>query len=344
MATPKDPRTNLTSEELDAKIDELTSHLHHSRYLEAAEQAARLWELGVRDLRILGARLYGPFLERGLGALPEMFQRITATLTQELDEFGPQRKKIEVADSAIAWLLSAVYKQLLFHQQQKDERWQQMTSPAQRGALREALSGLGEVNAALTTIVKRPRSLGAVHRTEECLYAVSRAMGPEPPPEPPAPPAPPAEEEPKDRSLSPPSEPAPPAEEEPKDRSLSPPAEPEEPAALPQVQVRAPGAPPIVLEATPALLLLLRKLAAVETLIAREDFTRAAVVVSDVQDALEHFDPRDYFPRLFSSYSSLLARHMESIEPCLEGLESRSGKALQQLLQVDLDGFLQGGK
>ena len=55
MATPKDPRTNLSSEELDAKIDELTSHLHHSRYLEAAEQAALLWEQGVRDLRILGA-------------------------------------------------------------------------------------------------------------------------------------------------------------------------------------------------------------------------------------------------------------------------------------------------
>jgi hypothetical protein len=91
---------------------------------------------------------------------------------------------------------------------------------------------------------------------------------------------------------------------------------------------------------SPALAELIRKLAAFDALIQREDFTRASVVAADVLGVVERFDPRVYLPSLFSRFFAGLSRHAEQVEPMLQGTESLSFRAMDQLYRVDLQTFL----
>ena len=51
--------------------------------------------------------------------------------------------------------------------------------------------------------------------------------------------------------------------------------------------------------------LLVNKMKAFERLIEKEQFPKAAVVADDINAIIAHFDPRIYFPRMFSKFSLL---------------------------------------
>jgi hypothetical protein len=95
---------------------------------------------------------------------------------------------------------------------------------------------------------------------------------------------------------------------------------------------------------SPALAQLMRKLAAFDTLVERQDFHRASVVAADVLHVVEHFDPRVYLPALFSRFFAGLSTNAEQVESLLQSTETLSFRSLDQLYRVDLDTFLaQGG-
>jgi hypothetical protein len=118
--------------------------------------------------------------------------------------------------------------------------------------------------------------------------------------------------------------------------------EPEEAAAPERARpVRsAPVSAGPTVPASPALLQLMNKLAAFNTLIERQDFQRASVVAADVLQVVEHFDPRVYLPSLFSRFFSGLSRHAEQVEPLMQSTEALAFRALDQLYRVDLETFL----
>jgi hypothetical protein len=95
---------------------------------------------------------------------------------------------------------------------------------------------------------------------------------------------------------------------------------------------------------SPALAQLMKKLAAFNTLVERQDFQRAGVVAADVMHVVEHFDPRVYLPALFSQFFAGLSTHAEQVEPMLQGTETLSFRALDQLYRVDLETFLAQSK
>jgi hypothetical protein len=119
-----------------------------------------------------------------------------------------------------------------------------------------------------------------------------------------------------------------------------------EPADPPRARQIEPTAPQLsrageqVLELSPPMQLLLRRLAAFEKLTARGDLERAAIVAEDVRGTLESFDPRVYFPRLFSPYARAFANHVNDLAPYWDNLGSPSWRALDQLYRLDLDAFL----
>jgi hypothetical protein len=94
---------------------------------------------------------------------------------------------------------------------------------------------------------------------------------------------------------------------------------------------------------SPALAQLMLKLAAFDTLVARQDFQRASVVAADVLNVVEHFDPRVYLPALFSRFFAGLSTTAEQVEPLLQSTETLSFRALDQLYRVDLEAFLAQG-
>lgn len=96
----------------------------------------------------------------------------------------------------------------------------------------------------------------------------------------------------------------------------------------------------VELQCSPKLMHLLAKLDAFEVLARRNEFRKAALVAADVQETIESFDPREYFPELFASFGGLVSQHVENIAPFWEHKDSVSWKMLQQFYQVDLAAFV----
>lgn len=96
----------------------------------------------------------------------------------------------------------------------------------------------------------------------------------------------------------------------------------------------------ITIEGAPALLELVRRIQAFQTLCKRGDVRKAAVVADSVLGTLDAFDPRVFFPSLFLPFFSLLSEHAEEIEMAMSERDSLTFKSLQQLMQVNIDALL----
>ena len=92
---------------------------------------------------------------------------------------------------------------------------------------------------------------------------------------------------------------------------------------------------------TPEMVNLIKKLKTFETLAEKGKFLKAALVSTDISQAISNFDPCFYFPKLFSTYFNLLARHSALIAEQSESQESLEWKALERLYKTDLDQFTQ---
>ena len=85
---------------------------------------------------------------------------------------------------------------------------------------------------------------------------------------------------------------------------------------------------------------LLSKLHAFEVLINQGDYRKASLVAADVQATIDDFDPREYFPKLFAGFSTLLSEHVDRIAPHWEQKDSVSWRMLEQFYRVDLKAFV----
>jgi hypothetical protein len=92
---------------------------------------------------------------------------------------------------------------------------------------------------------------------------------------------------------------------------------------------------------TPEMMNLIKKLKTFEKLSEKGEFLKAALVSNDISQILAQFDPCFYFPKLFSTYFNLLARHSSSIAELSQNQESLEWKALEKLYKIDLDQFTQ---
>jgi hypothetical protein len=72
----------------------------------------------------------------------------------------------------------------------------------------------------------------------------------------------------------------------------------------------------------------------------KEKFLKAAVVLADISDALNHFDPRVYFPGLFATFAALYSKHIQALASHADQ-GSPEWLALRQHYQVDLQAFIE---
>ncbi len=84
------------------------------------------------------------------------------------------------------------------------------------------------------------------------------------------------------------------------------------------------------------------KLRAFEALIEKKQFERAALVGDDIMNTIDKFDPRDYFPELFSRFSALMSKNIGTLSDHGGNRDSDSWKAMSQFYRVDLKGFVDG--
>jgi hypothetical protein len=307
----------------DPRLEAVAEHVAKGTYLEGAHAAAALLREGRRDMRLVGAYLFGAFHEEDLKAMPVIFRSIVAVLTGSWESFGPPDKRAVFADNGLRWLLKTMSKHMAHHEKAKDARWARWCEPDNRAPIQEALELSNPILAAIATTLPKNncaepfRAVAAwLQAHVKALPAQLTAVGSKPAA---------AEAEPVDE----------PMEEEGEEPEEEPRAQPVAARRRPAQKGAEPGLP-----ISPAMALLLQKLAAFDTLLARQDFLKAGVVAADVLTTVERFDPRIYLPAIFSRFFTGLSRNAEVIEPLLHSTDSLAFRSLDQLFRVDLDAFL----
>lgn len=93
-------------------------------------------------------------------------------------------------------------------------------------------------------------------------------------------------------------------------------------------------------EPSGALLILMQRMTALQSLLQKQQYLKAAVVLQDLQNELENFNPLLYFPQYFGSFTTTRAHYAGLLEPYFEQQNSLHWKALYQCYQSDLQAFL----
>ena len=267
----------------------------------AADLAEEQLAAGVVDIRLVTPVLFAAFLDGGVARLGEIFSRLDRMLTEHGDRIGPRERWPEHVHRSLAALLGDIEGTLAYHQSKQDPRWLELAAGGE--PLAAALSALDRL--------VEGRGEEGIERLDEPRSRLQRVL----------------------RDLK--SQEVADGPDEPAAQAASAP-----PPSRPERGIPDPEGATVELRGSPELRVLLAKLRAFETLTRRGDHRKAALVAADVQDVIDDFDPRLFFPELFSSFGALLSEHVDSFAPYWEQRESLGWRMLDQYYRVDLSGFV----
>ncbi|WP_437932528.1 type VI secretion system protein IglI family protein [Sorangium sp. So ce291] len=331
LLEPVEPQPEPGLEADDPRLAEIVALADQGKYGAAADAAEALVDEGVLDIRALSFLYYQAFIEGGIAALEQVFDVVRAALGPGFEAIGPARRRADHFSKRLAWLFDTIVDALEYHQKNATPAWEALQQGLDRGALEGVLRAGDRVAAELSADAYASaaralgRLLGALRARAEVLAAAPATSA--------APAASPALATPASEQPSPaPWEDAPPAAP----AAAAPPGD-----GAPAAAVFA-GRARIELAVAPAFLELLAKLRAFETLIGKGELEKAAIVAEDVQQLIESFDPRAYFPEVFARFSALLSGHIGALSEHLEERGSLAWKARSQFYRVDLEGFVRG--
>lgn len=84
---------------------------------------------------------------------------------------------------------------------------------------------------------------------------------------------------------------------------------------------------------------LIKKMELFRHVVQKGDFLKAAIVASDMNDELAQFDPKKYFPSLFSDYLFVMAGEANRIADLMDMRDTPQWQVLTELYRIDLAKF-----
>ncbi len=295
---------------IDPRFMDITSLVENGDYLGAATQAEEILEAGVCDIRITGFFLYGVFLEQGVGAMTAVFGSLTNLLTENWEALGPTKNRGKHCQTSLGWFFRQLVKKMQYEEEKQSDVWDQWVAEVSSDDVQEALDAGEQFQKASGMALEDEAGplLEGFAKVNDWLKAFQRVVYREPEPE--------AEAEPESE-----------AEAE---------AEPKEMRATPSDTAHD----AVYAEDSYHVQLLQRKMEAFEQLIQEGQFPKAAIVADDINQTIANFDPRAYFPRMFSKFSLLLALNIGEITAFEENKGSVEWQTMKDLYKVDLDSFV----
>ena len=301
---------------IDPRFVDITGFAENAEYIDAAVLAEEVLEEGVYDIRITGYFLYGIFLEQGVGSLGVIFECLTKILSENWEAFGPVKNRGKLTQNSLNWFFKQLTKKLQYEEDKESEIYQQWVEGVSSDQVEEALEGTEQFKRALSMTLEDLAEplLESLPKVNDWLRSFHHVVYREPEPEPEV-----------EEDFEP--------EEE------------GEPGEAEPARISAPPSPPsadaaVLAEGSYHLGVLQRKMAAFERLIAKEQYPKAAIIADDIKKIIKNFDPRIYFPRMFSKYSMLLALNIGEITTFGEHKGSVEWQTMQDLYKVDLEGFV----
>ena len=291
---------------IDPRLLDITTLVENGEYLEAATQAELILEEGAYDIRITGFFLYGVFLEQGVGGLTAILQCLTRLFTENWDAVGPIKNREKHAQTSLNWFLRQLTKKLQYEEGKDSDVYQQWVAEVSSDEVQKTLDASEELQAAFGTALEDQAEplVDGLSKVNEWLGIFQRLVYREPE-----------------------------IEEEFEPDAEAEPAEMVAPVGAPIADVA------LSAEGSYHLQLLLRKMEVFSRLIEKEDFPKAAIVADDINQIIADFDPRIYFPKMFSRYSLLRAVNIGELNASEEHKGTLEWQTMQDLYKVDLDSF-----
>ena len=292
---------------LDPRFMDITTLVENGEYLEAAVKAEEIFAEEIYDIRLTGYFLYGFFLEQGVGAMPAIMGSLVKLFEENWEALGPVKNREKHAQTSLNWLFRQLLKKFQYEEGKDSDVYQQWIAEVSSEEVQEALDASEDLQKALGVALEDMASplLDGLSKVNDWLKAFQKVVYREPE-----------------------------VEEE---AELATEAEAKQMAAPASLGF---GDEAVMAEGSYHLQLLLRKMKAFERLIEKEEFNKAAIVADDINDVIANFDPRIYFPKIFSRYSLLRALKIADISAFEEYKGSVEWQTMQDLYKVDLDSFV----
>jgi len=330
-------------ESADVRLEDAAAATSRGDYQRAAQCAEEVYEAGIFDARLLGNLLYAALLERGPAALELLLRIAVKAVSENRLAFTPASRRDVLLDGSLYWFISSTLRQLELAERLHSGAEKDWEAAAERGLLDEAAAIGEQLISLVAALTPRARTPVPLRRLCARVVTMRRQLMERRAPQPAAPakepPAIPATST--DLAVAPTISADPPLEP-----SRSPPPQPwlEPPAPPPPRQYAAEAAAPPVaaatlVQASPALSQLARKMELFCALAERRDYVLAAVAAAEIQGALDRFDPRVYLPALVAPYLRALAACSDEIEPIMQQRDSLRFRTLAQLFSADPKSF-----
>jgi hypothetical protein len=251
------------------------------------------------------------FSDGGLATLAEVFETLAALVNSNFDSIGPHQRKIEHVTKRMSWLFQELTDAIEYHEARHSPEWEKWTQEIAPSALDAALQRLAILDLSLderfTSVRPALQKLSARLRGVILTFRL-----------------------PTQRPVSIAS---------PVVASMRPPSHGRPKEGL-EVDARLGRAE---MGVSYEFFALIQRLDAFSKLIKKGDLPRAAIVADDVMRTIDSFDPRQYFPELFSDFSELLSKHIDTLTSHWQDRDSAACKAHSQFYRVDLRRFVGGG-
>jgi hypothetical protein len=309
-----EPVENPGLETTDPRLADIVTLAQNGNYQESAAQAQAVFEEDIFDIRIVGFFLYGIYLESGFFSLYDIFQTLIRLFQESWEAVGPDRKREKHAQTSLNWLIKQLAKILQYEEDKKSDNWNRWLQEVTSDDVTQIIEAGDELQQILESILEdasRPLLEGLL-KINEWLANLQQLVYKEPEPE------------------------------------VEPETEPDEPESQQPIEttdqkVVSPAmisADDTVVAGSYHLRVLLNKIEVFEQLISQEKFIMAALVAEDINDIVANFDPKVYFPGIFSRYSYLLARNISEISSFDGHKNTVEWQAMKELYKVDLDSFM----
>jgi len=297
---------------IDPRFTDIATLVQEGRYEEASAQSEEILTEEIYDIRIMGYFIYGVFLEQGLGAMEDIFQAMAEALGDNLDAVGPLKNREKHIQTILNWLMKQLIKKLQYEEEKKADLWDSWLSDVSSDQVQASLDAAEGFGRELGSVLSDDAApvLDGLTKVNEWLTNFQRLVYQEP------------EVEPEE------------VVEEEEDELF------DEPVEEPSPRAAVGNQEPVSVEGSYPLQLLIRKIQAFDSLISDEKISRAALVADDINHIIENFDPRVYFPKLFSRFTLQYATHINGLSAFEEYKSSVEWQALQELYKVDLQSFV----
>lgn len=311
LRDPLRPSESPGLDSVDPRLMLLNTLCEKGQLEDLVSEVDQMLDAAVYDIRPISMYLWAAFWELGLGVLPELFETLTVLVSLNLPAIGPVQKKLEHVSKRTSWLMQKISDALEYHESRATPEWSRWTAGIGVEGIEATLERAGTFDASLDERFAPMRPALQKFMARLRLLSATLLRIPSLPPV----------------SIA-----------SPVMTSIAPPQHNRLPDDL-QVAARLGRAEVGV---SHEFFALIQKLDAFSKLVKKSDMARAAVVADDLMRTIETFDPRMYFPELFSDFSELLSKHIDTLEGHWHDRDSTAWKAHAQFYRVDLRRFVSG--